>query len=70
MSCFFLFQIQGEISLLEEGDYSGDVAEVYDRKRRMANGMEFLQKPEIKKVTNLLDLFEISFTLVLEILIK
>jgi len=43
-------QINGEIALLEEGDYAAEIQEVYDRRRRTVNGMEILQKPEIKKV--------------------
>jgi len=43
-------QINGEIALLEEGDYAAEIQEVYDRRRRTVNGMEILQKPEIKKL--------------------
>ena len=46
----FAFQITGELELLEEGDYTGEIKEVYDRKRRMVNGKEILENPKIQKV--------------------
>ena len=44
------FQITGELELLEEGDYTGEIKEVYDRKRRMVDGREILENPKIKNV--------------------
>ncbi len=45
-----LLQISSEIALLEEGDYTGEIQEVYDRRRRSMNGKEFLEKPQVQKV--------------------
>jgi hypothetical protein len=46
-----LFQISSELTLLEEGDYTGEIEEVYDRKKRTVNGMEILEHPKIKNVS-------------------
>lgn len=42
-------QITGELEVLEEGEYTGEVQEVYDRKRRMVNGKELLENPKVQK---------------------
>ncbi len=46
--------------MLEEGDYTGEIQEVYDRRRRSMSGQEFLEKPKVQNIINKIDAVQLA----------